>query len=64
MVDRRARNAVLREAEAVVLDDAPLVPLYVLTQKHLIKPYVRDYAINLLDLPPLWRIWIDPGGAR
>jgi oligopeptide transport system substrate-binding protein len=63
-VDRRARNAVLREAEAVVLDDAPLVPLYVLTQKHLIKPYVRDYAINLLDLPPLWRIWIDPGGAR
>ncbi|HEX8111223.1 MAG TPA: ABC transporter substrate-binding protein, partial [Kofleriaceae bacterium] len=64
MVDRRARNAVLRQAEAVVLDDAPLVPLYVLTQKHLIKPYVRDYAINLLDLPPLWRIWIDPGGAR
>ena len=64
MVDRRARNAVLREAEAVVLGDAPLVPLYVLTQKHLIKPYVRDYAINLLDLPPLWRIWIDPGGAR
>ena len=37
------------------------MPLYVLTQKHLIKPYVRDYAINLLDLPPLWRIWIDPG---
>lgn len=64
MVDRRARNARLREAEAVMLADAPLVPLYVLTQKHLIKPYVRDYAINLLDLPPLWRIRIDPGWAR
>ena len=50
--------------EAVMLEDAPLIPLYVLTQKHLIKPYVRDYAVNLLDLPPLWRIWIDPGGAR
>jgi len=64
MVDRRARNARLREAEAVMLGDAPVVPLYVLTQKHLIKPYVRDYAINLLDLPPLWRIRIDPGWAR
>jgi oligopeptide transport system substrate-binding protein len=64
VLERRARNAVLREAEAVLLDDAPVIPLYVLTQKHLIKPYVRDYAINLLDLSPLWRIWIDPGGAR
>lgn len=64
MVDRRDRNAMLREAEAVMLDDAPLIPLYVLTQKHLIKPYVRDYAVNLLDLPPLWRIRIDPERAR
>jgi oligopeptide transport system substrate-binding protein len=61
MADQRARNAVLREAEAVMIEDAPVVPLYVLTQKHLIEPYVRDYAINLLDQPPLGRIWIDPG---
>jgi oligopeptide transport system substrate-binding protein len=60
IVDRRARNAALREAERAALDDAPVIPLYVFTQKHLIKPYVRDYAINLLDLPPLDRIWIDP----
>jgi oligopeptide transport system substrate-binding protein len=57
----RARNAKLREAERVMLEDAPVVPIYVYTQKHLIKPYVRDYAINLIDQPPLWRIWIDPG---
>jgi oligopeptide transport system substrate-binding protein len=59
--DRRARNAKLREAEAVMIEDAPVVPIYVYTQKHLIKPYVRDYAVNLIDQPPLWRIWIDPG---
>ena len=58
--DRRARNAVLREAERVMIEDAPVVPIYVYTQKHLIKPYVRDYALNLIDQPPLWRIWIDP----
>lgn len=60
--DRKARNAVLREAEAVMIEDAPVLPIYVYTQKHLIKPYVRDYAINLVDQPPLWRIWLDPGG--
>ncbi|HEX4416736.1 MAG TPA: peptide ABC transporter substrate-binding protein [Kofleriaceae bacterium] len=58
--DRRARNAVLRAAEAVMIEDAPVVPIYVYTQKHLIKPYVRGYATNLIDQPPLWRIWIDP----
>jgi oligopeptide transport system substrate-binding protein len=58
--DRKARNAVLREAERVMIEDAPVLPLYVYTQKHLVKPYVRDYAFNLVDQPPLWRIWIDP----
>jgi ABC-type oligopeptide transport system substrate-binding subunit len=60
LADQRARNAALREAEAVMIEDAPILPIYVLTQKHLIKPYVRDYALNLLDQPPLSRIWIDP----
>ena len=58
--DPRARNAKLREAEAVMIEDAPVIPLYVNTQKHLVKPYVRDFALNLLDQPPLWRVWIDP----
>lgn len=58
--DRRARNEVLRRAEAVMIEDAPVIPIYVYTQKHLIRPYVRDYAINLVDQPSLWRIWLDP----
>ncbi|MGN6107677.1 MAG: peptide ABC transporter substrate-binding protein [Kofleriaceae bacterium] len=58
--DRKARNAVLARAEAVVLGDAPVIPIYVYTQKHLIRPYVRDYHINLVDQPSLWRVWLDP----
>jgi hypothetical protein len=44
-----------------MLEDAPVLPIYVYTQKHLIKPYVRDYAINVVDQPPLWRIALDGG---
>jgi len=58
--DRKARNAVLRRAEAVMLADAPVIPIYVYTQKHLIRPYVRDYSINLVDQTALWRVWLDP----
>ncbi len=54
--DRRARNATLRAAEAIALADAPVIPLYVYTQKHLIKPYVHGYATNLIDQPALWRV--------
>ena len=62
--DRAARNAVLRRAEAVMLADAPVIPIYVYTQKHLIRPYVRDYSINLVDQPALWRVWLDPDWSR
>ena len=58
--DRAARNAILRRAEQVMIEDAPVIPLYVYTQKHLQKPYVRDLAINLVDQPPMWRAWLDP----
>jgi oligopeptide transport system substrate-binding protein len=59
MTDRKARLATLREAEAVFIEEAPVIPLYVYTQKHLQKPYVRDLHINFIDQPPLWRAWLD-----
>jgi len=58
--DRVARNAILRRAEQVMIEDAPVIPLYVYTQRHLQKPYVRDLAINLVDQSAMWRAWLDP----
>lgn len=63
MRDRAQRNAKLREAEAVMIGDAPVIPLYVYTLKTLVKPYVRDYGNNVINQPPLWRAWNDPSWA-
>jgi oligopeptide transport system substrate-binding protein len=57
--DRKARLAVVRQAEQVMIEDAPTIPLYVYTQQVLQKPYVRDLAINFPDQPPLHEAWID-----
>lgn len=60
VVDPETRNRKIAEAEALLVEDAVIVPLYVYTQRHLRKPYVRDLAITLVDQPPLYRAWLDP----
>jgi oligopeptide transport system substrate-binding protein len=60
MTDRKARLRRLADAEKVMVEEAPIIPLYNYTQKHLQKPYVRDLHINYIDQPPLWRAWLDP----
>ncbi len=59
-VDPMARLAKVREAEALMLQEAPIIPLYTYTQKNLRRPYVRGLAQNLIAQPPLWRAWRDP----
>jgi len=58
--DLAERQRLMYEAEKMMLEDAPIVPLYVYTQQHLRKPYVRDLAINLPDQVQLHDVWIDP----
>ena len=43
-----------------MVEAASIIPLYVYTQHHLQKPYVRDLAINPVDQVPLRKAWIDP----
>jgi oligopeptide transport system substrate-binding protein len=58
--DRTRRLQLVYQAEKVMIDHAPVIPLYVYTQQHLRKPYVRDLAINFPDDLPIYRAWIDP----
>jgi oligopeptide transport system substrate-binding protein len=64
ILDRGERLAVMRRAEEVVAREVPLIPLYVYTQRHLRKPYLRDMPMNLADQTTLYRTWIDPDWER
>lgn len=57
--DRKQRLAKVYEAEQMMIEDAPIIPLYVYTQQALIRPYVRDLPVNLVDNMQIERAWID-----
>ncbi len=47
--DPAARMALLEEAERVMLDDMPVIPMYYYVSKKLIKPWVAGYEDNIMD---------------
>jgi oligopeptide transport system substrate-binding protein len=58
--DRKERLKKVYEAEQLILEEAPLIPLYSYTQQFLIRPYVRDLWINFTDQTQIERAWLDP----
>jgi oligopeptide transport system substrate-binding protein len=50
--DEEARQRMLTEAERVLIEDYPIVPLYFLVSKHLVSPRVQGYLPNAMDRHP------------
>jgi oligopeptide transport system substrate-binding protein len=49
-----------QQAETVLLREVPFIPLYEYTTTILIRPEVRGYENNLLDLHPYSAVYLDP----
>lgn len=47
--DPAVRMATLAEAEAVMLEDMPMLPLYFYVSKQMVKPWVAGFATNIMD---------------
>jgi oligopeptide transport system substrate-binding protein len=60
ITDRKDRLRRIFEAEKLMIEDAPILPLYTYTQQFLIRPYVRGLPVNLVDQFQLERAWLDP----
>ena len=58
-LDPAVRLEKFREAEALALEQQPLIPLYTYTRTQLVKPYVRGIWGNHQDRHPWKYIWID-----
>jgi len=58
-LDPARRLAILQQAEALLLSEGPVVPIYHYSTNELIKPYVRGIYHTALDIHPLTRVWID-----
>ncbi len=58
--DPAARNRDFDEAETILLDAAPVIPLYFYTNPYLIAPSVQGWDDNLLDFHPYQSVWLKP----
>jgi oligopeptide transport system substrate-binding protein len=57
--DNAARDKLLQQAEALLLDDAPFVPLYHYTHVFLIRPSVKGWHPTLLDHHPYKHVYLE-----
>ena len=51
-LDAEKRIALLEEAERVLLEDLPIIPIYFYVSKHLVKPWVGGWTPNVMDRHP------------
>ncbi|MBI2969684.1 MAG: peptide ABC transporter substrate-binding protein, partial [Gammaproteobacteria bacterium] len=51
-VDEEQRHALLRQAERILMDEMPVVPIYTYTRVRLISPDLRGWQENILDQHP------------
>lgn len=59
--DLRRRVELYRQVEQLVMDDAPLIPIFHYTYERLFQPYVRSIEVTGLGDPyiPLRKFWLD-----
>lgn len=56
---QQERYALMREAEAILLTELPVIPLYIYTSKSLIQPSVHGVYGNLMDHILYKNVWLD-----
>ncbi len=58
--DSSARAKLMQQAEAVLLDELPVIPLYYFTTVRLVHPAVRGWHPLPLDRHPYKHAWLEP----
>ncbi len=54
-----ARDAVFAEAETILMEELPVLPLFMRVSKNLVAPWVTSFPENSLDIHPIEAIQVD-----
>ncbi|WP_027339340.1 ABC transporter substrate-binding protein [Halonatronum saccharophilum] len=54
------RVELYQEAERIIVDDAPWIPVYHYARVGLVKPFVNNYFMGATGEFPLTEVWLDP----
>jgi len=57
--DSDLRLARYHDAEQILMDQMPVIPLYSYVSQSMVRPYVKGFHHNVQDVHPLREIWID-----
>lgn len=57
--DEKKRFRLFHQAERILMDELPIIPIYYYVDKNMVKKNVRGFYRNPLDQHPLSEIWID-----
>lgn len=63
-LDPRTRYALLDRAETLLLEDAPIVPIYFYTRVYLKSPDIRGYRANNLGYIAWKHLYLEPGAHQ
>lgn len=58
-LDQQERHEYFQQAEKILLEDMPIIPIYFYVNKHLVQPSVRGWLPNILDDHPYKHIHLE-----
>ena len=59
--DLAKRLEVFQQAEAILLDEMPVIPIYFYTRPYAIQPSVKGWYPTILDNHPWHKVWLEEG---
>ena len=58
--DQSARYELFQQAEAILLDECPIMPLYFYTKPYLVRPSVKNWYSTVMDHHPYKYVYLEP----
>jgi oligopeptide transport system substrate-binding protein len=59
--DLEARNKLFDQAEHILMDELPVMPIYIYTRVYLLDPKVKGWHHTILDHHPWKHVYLDNG---